>query len=35
MNYHYLTIEERGCIRKYYVDGLRCLEIARLAQGRG
>ena len=22
MNYHHLTIEERSCIRKYYVDGL-------------
>ena len=30
MNYHHLTIEERSCIRKYYVDGLSCREIARL-----
>ena len=30
MNYHHLSIEERSCIRKYYVDGLRCREIARL-----
>ncbi|RGQ44236.1 helix-turn-helix domain-containing protein, partial [[Clostridium] leptum] len=22
MNYHHLSIEERSCIRKYYVDGL-------------
>ena len=21
MNYHHLSIEERSCIRKYYVDG--------------
>ena len=30
MNNHHLSIEERSCIRKYYVDGLRCREIARL-----
>ena len=30
MNYHNLTIEERSCIRKYYVDGLSYREIARL-----
>ena len=30
MNYHHLTIEERRCIRKYYVDGLSYREIARL-----
>ena len=30
MNYHHLSIEERGCIRKYYVDGLSYREIARL-----
>ena len=30
MNYHYLSIEERSCIRKYYVDGLRYREIARM-----
>ena len=30
MNYHHLTIEERSCIRKYYVDGLSYREIARL-----
>ena len=24
MNYHHLSIEERSCIRKYYVDGLSC-----------
>lgn len=28
MNYHHLTIEERGCIRKYYVDGLSYRECA-------
>ena len=27
MNYHHLTIEERSCIRKYYVDGLSYREI--------
>jgi len=30
MNCHHLSIEERSCIRKYYVDGLSCREIARL-----
>ena len=30
MNYHHLSIEERSCIRKYYVDGLIYREIARL-----
>ena len=30
MNYHHLTIKERSCIRKYYVDGLSYREIARL-----
>ena len=30
MNCHLLSIEERSCIRKYYVDGLSCREIARL-----
>ena len=30
MNYHHLAIEERSCIRKYYVDGLSYREIARL-----
>ena len=30
MNDHLLTIEERSCIRKYYVERLRCREIARL-----
>ena len=30
MNYKHLTIEERSCIRKYYVDGLSYREIARL-----
>ena len=30
MNYHRLSIEERSCIRKYYVDGLSYREIARL-----
>ena len=29
MNYHYLSIGERSCMRKYYVDGLNCREIAR------
>ena len=29
-SYHHLTIEERSCIRKYYVDGLSYREIARL-----
>ena len=30
MNYTHLSIEERSCIRKYYVDGLSYREIARL-----
>ena len=30
MNYHHLSIEERSCIRKYYVDGRSYREIARL-----
>ena len=30
MNYKHLSIEERSCIRKYYVERLRCREIARL-----
>ena len=30
MNYIHLSIEERSCIRKYYVDGLSYREIARL-----
>lgn len=30
MNYHHLSIEERSCIRKYYVDGLSYREITRL-----
>ena len=30
MNCHHLSIEERSCIRKYYVVGLSCREIARL-----
>ena len=30
MNYHHLTIEERSCIRKYYVDGLSYRKIAQL-----
>ena len=30
MNDHLLTIEERSCIRKYYVERLSCREIARL-----
>ena len=30
MNYKHLTIEERSCIRKYYVDGLSYREIAKL-----
>ena len=31
MNYHHLSIEERSGMRKYYVGGLSCREIARLA----
>lgn len=30
MNYKHLTIEERSCIRKYYVDGLSYRKIAKL-----
>ena len=30
MNYHYFIIEERSCMRKYYVDRLSYREIARL-----
>ena len=30
MNCHHLSIEERSCIRKYYVDGLSYREIAQL-----
>ena len=30
MNYRHLSIEERSCIRRYYVDGLSYREIARL-----
>ena len=30
MNYHHLTIEERSCIRKYYVEGLSYRKIAQL-----
>ena len=30
MNYKHLSIEERSCIRKYYVDGLSYREIAQL-----
>lgn len=30
MNYKHLSIEERSCIRKYYVEGLSYREIARL-----
>jgi IS30 family transposase len=30
MNYRHLSIEERSCIQKYYVDGLSYREIARL-----
>ena len=30
MNYHHLTIEERSCIRKYYVEGLSYRKIAKL-----
>ena len=29
MNYHYFILEERSCIRKYYVDRLSYREIAR------
>ena len=30
MNYQHLSIEERSCIRKYYIDGLSYREIGRL-----
>ena len=30
MNYHHLTIEERCCIRKYYLEGLSYRKIAQL-----
>ena len=30
MNYTHLTIEERSCLRKYYVEGKSYREIARL-----
>ena len=30
MNYKHLSIEERSCIRKYYVEGLSYRKIARL-----
>ena len=30
MNYHHLTIEERCCIRKFYVEGLSYRKIAKL-----
>lgn len=30
MNYHHLSIEERSCIRKYYVEGLSYRKIAQL-----
>ena len=30
MNYKHLTIEERSCIRKYYVEGLSYLKITKL-----
>ena len=30
MNYKHLSIEERSCIRKYYVDGLSYRKIAQL-----
>ena len=33
MNYTHLTIEERSCIRKYYVDGLSYRKIAELTSG--
>ena len=29
MNYHHLTIEERSCIQKYYVEGLKNCSINR------
>lgn len=30
MNYYHLSIEERSCIQKYYIDGLSYWEIVRL-----
>ena len=30
MNYHHLSIEERSCIRKYYVEGLSYRKISKL-----
>ncbi|HIU91193.1 MAG TPA: helix-turn-helix domain-containing protein [Candidatus Fimimonas merdipullorum] len=30
MNYRHFTIEERCCLREYYVKGENCREIARL-----
>ncbi len=30
MNYKHLSIEERSCIRKYYVEGLSYRKIAKL-----
>lgn len=30
MNYHHLTIEERACLRKYYMEGLSFRKIAKL-----
>ena len=30
MNYKHLTIEERSCIRKYYMEGLSYRKIAEL-----
>ena len=30
MNYTYLTIEERACLRKYYVEGKSYRKIAKL-----
>lgn len=30
MNYKHLSIEERSCIRKYYVEGLSYRKIAQL-----
>lgn len=30
MNYKHLSIEERSCIRKYYVDDLSYRKIAKL-----
>ena len=33
MNYHHFTIEERCCLREYYVKGKSYREIARLLGG--